>query len=1026
MKNTLYKLLPHAFSIALFLILACVFYSPLFDGYNIEQSDVKQHVGMSKEIVDYRVKHDGAEPLWTNSMFGGMPAYQISVIHANNWVYHLDKTIKLGLPRPIAILFWTMLGFYIFALCLRINPWLAAIGAVAFGFSTINILYIGAGHMSKVNAISYIAPALGGFILTFRGRIFLGAAVFALFFALQVSANHLQMTYYLLFILVFVGVGELVRKIFKKEYKDVAVRSSVLVVAAIIAFLPSLSNLLSTQEYGKYTTRGSSQLTVQPANASSKSIDEKGLNKSYILEYNYGQREILSAAFPNVKGGNMEAMIQSKDFEELKKSDKKFAEAEEIQQEIFQKVYQANQNKLTDKNYSEFVFLTYFGGQSMSGGAFYFGIVMIVFALLGFIFVKDTVRFPFLVLSVLCVFLASNDPEGINGFFIDHFPMYNKFRDSKMILVLIQIIVPAMALLFLNGIFSLREGESKEKDYPFTNDGKRVLGVCSGLSNLYSKDKNYFRALFILLSLLLGIGVVIYVLLWYFMIKNKQIHIENRSHLHGNSTFWLTGALTVFYGICLFYAFPSISGEFWGVKDELIFIDLENLINSGVIALDESLSKFKELIVDFRISRFRQDVGRALLFTIISLGVLYVLIKNFVNQYIALAILLAVICIDHFSISKRYFNNEQVDPSVNMDNETKRIDSYVRLGYLDQIKATKFLEKYEFEELSTIPKALPTRADSSILIKESKSIENFKLQKDEFMANMDKVEFYNNGSTPKTKDMIASFATLNFNTDYRVFSFGNPFNETNTSYFHKSIGGYHGAKLKRFQELIEFYINPEMQRLSREINVNMIAENQMSLPESYPVFNMLNTKYFIFNPSMGAIENVGRNGNAWFVGQIKKVSTADEEMTSIAGLNSKKEAIVNTNEFAHIQSLLSSNYDLDADSEIKMVSYDVNAIVYESNCNIEAPAVFSEIYYPEGWNCYIDGEKTENTFRANYILRGALIPAGQHKIEWKFEPSSFAKASSYSLYGSILLFLMLFGILGMESFKELKTNKTKD
>ena len=145
----------------------------------VEQGDVKQHVGMSKEIVDYRVTHDGQEPLWTNSMFSGMPAYQVSVIHQDNWTYHLDNAMKLGLPRPVAILFWTMLGFYIFALCLKINPWLSIVGAVAFGFSTINILYIGAGHMSKVNAISYIAPAVGGFILAFRGKALLGGAIFA-------------------------------------------------------------------------------------------------------------------------------------------------------------------------------------------------------------------------------------------------------------------------------------------------------------------------------------------------------------------------------------------------------------------------------------------------------------------------------------------------------------------------------------------------------------------------------------------------------------------------------------------------------------------------------------------------------------------------------------------------------------------------------------------------------------------------------------------------------------------------------
>jgi hypothetical protein len=186
MKFDFKKLLPHVIAVAVFLALSMLYFSPVFNGYRLKQSDITQFRGMEKEIADYRMLHN-EEALWTNSMFGGMPAYQISVLHDSNWMSYIDRFLRLGLPGPVGILFVSMLGFYIFALCLRIKPWLGIIGAIAFGFSTITILYLGAGHVTKVKAISYMAPALGGLILAFRGKWLLGSAVFGLFFALNLS-----------------------------------------------------------------------------------------------------------------------------------------------------------------------------------------------------------------------------------------------------------------------------------------------------------------------------------------------------------------------------------------------------------------------------------------------------------------------------------------------------------------------------------------------------------------------------------------------------------------------------------------------------------------------------------------------------------------------------------------------------------------------------------------------------------------------------------------------------------------------
>ena len=214
-KTLLKPILPHAVAVVVFVFFSAVFFSPLFQGYSLKQSDVKQYQGMSKEIKDHLVSND-EDPLWTNSMFGGMPAYQILVHERNNGLYYVDRILKIGLPKMANLLFLVMIGFYIFALCLRVNPWLGIGAAVVYGFCTINILYLGAGHLTKINTIAYIAPALGGLILAFRGKPLLGASVFSLFFGLNLMANHPQMTYYLGLLCVFIGASELIRLLLKK------------------------------------------------------------------------------------------------------------------------------------------------------------------------------------------------------------------------------------------------------------------------------------------------------------------------------------------------------------------------------------------------------------------------------------------------------------------------------------------------------------------------------------------------------------------------------------------------------------------------------------------------------------------------------------------------------------------------------------------------------------------------------------------------------------------------------------------
>ncbi len=907
------KIAPHAIAIVLFIALSSIYFSPLFDGYTLKQSDVKQFQGMSKEIVDYRIQN-GSEPLWTNSMFGGMPAYQVSVTHESNLLVFVDRFLKLGLPIPVGVLFISMLGFYIFALCLRLNPWLSIVGAIAFGFSSFNILYIGAGHMTKVNAVAYMAPALGGMILAFRGRWLIGSIIFALFFGLNLTSNHLQITYYLAILLGAVAIGETIRLLVSKQFIDLGKTLGALTVAGIIGVLPSASNLLTTYEYSKYTTRGATDLTIEPDGKKKEASTQKGLNTDYILEYNYAPGEFLSVFIPNAKGGKDDYIGNNESA--MEKLDSDYAE----------QVAQSSQ---------------YWGGQRFSGGAIYMGAIMFALFLLGLVFVKDSLKWPFLALGFVILFLVGKE-NFMNDLFLNHFPMYNKFRDSKMILVILQVIVPAMALLFIDKL-TKKEG------------------------------------------------------VW------------------GNQKTWLIGTGAILGLLAILYISPSIAGSFLKSEEIKQFSDAAGSVKEADKI--EMINGIKSTLVDARIEIFRADIGRSFLFIALAGLLFFLFFKGKIKPLFVIAGIAVLVLIDQMSISKRYLNNEEGD-----------------MGYLS----------YEEKQTAGLPYA-PENADKFILASEKKSVPNFATLSSSFAQQMKSYNLYESIEDDASLKQLADYSILGLNTDYRVFNFNNPFNETSTSYFHKSIGGYHGAKLKRYQEIIDFYIGNEMQTVNRLISqvkmqklrgldsltidsqekakaiFDTLSVSGMLLPDSTPILNMLNTKYIILDKTKEPVLNNQANGNAWFVSKVILANNANEEMKALKGFDSKNSVVVNGKETSGFANELGKQTKQPTD-KIVLTKYGTNQLTYNSDSKTSLPAVFSEIWYPEGWNCYIDGKKTDKIFRANYILRGAIIPAGKHKIEWKFEPTSYATGESLSLFSSILLLLLFGGI----SFISLRVPRLKE
>lgn len=890
MNNFLKLSWPHAVAILSLVILSSVYFSPLWQGYDLDQNDIVQWRGMSQELSNYRELHK-EEALWSNSMFGGMPAYQVSTKHDANLLRPILLTLRLGLPGAIGTLFLCFLGYYILGLCLRLGPWYSLVGAVAFGLATINILYLGAGHTGKVTAIAFLAPALGGFILAFRGRAYLGGAIFMLFLGLNIAANHLQMTYYLAFLLIAVAIGESVRLILAKQFKALSMSLAVLAVASVVAVLPSASNLMTTYEYSKYTTRGSSDLTLKPKESSN--IEQEGLSGSYILDYNFASGEQWSLLIPNAKGGASAAIAENnKDaIPNAAKGNK-------------------NVNKFKDDLKGT---NSYWGAQRFTGGAFYFGAAIMTLFILAFVGLKDGIKWPFLVVTLLALGLCLKEMTGLNSMFIEKIPMYNKFRDSKMILVLIQVMAAAMGMMFLK---RLVEGE-----IAWGAKGKKVLTV----------------------------------------------------------------AVAVFALVIMFlYLSPSSTGSLIAPQEQEQFDQMAKSAPKEQVAM---IDDYTSALQDVRVEIFKADAKRSLFLVILISGAVLALVyvKNDKLKMAILPIVGVIVLFDGFSVSRRYLNLE------------KEKGAYKKFVTLEE---------------KEIP-VKPSVADFSILDLEKPNVADFDNKSNALEQALTNSGIYYHVKTKGAMKEVANFGALQLNSDFRVARLGNPFNDAETSFFHKSIGGYHGAKLKRMQEVIDFHLAEELDSAIAYLQAGTFD----SLGGTLTVLNMLNTKYYIGNPEQPAFPNKFAMGNAWFVSKVNTTKNSDEEIVALGEINPKMEA---TTQSAFTTQFHAPQNAVDSTASVRMWAYETKVLRYEvNNTSAEAqPVVFSEIYYPEGWICRIDGNEVDAA-RVNYVLRGAMVPAGTHTVEWSFEPKVWEKGTTISYAGSALLFALL-AFAGFMVYKEEK------
>ena len=439
MKN-FNKVIPYIIAIAVFALASIIYFHPVLKGQKLNQSDITQFRGMVKDINDFRADKN-TEPYWTGASFSGMPAYQVSAYYPNDFVRVLDKTLRF-LPRPADYTFLYFLSFFVLMMALKINWRLAILGSLAFGFSTYLIIIFGAGHNAKAHAIAYMPLVLAGVLWVFQKRYILGFLVTGVAMALEIYTNHPQMTYYLGFCLLILGIVEFVNAV-KEKILPVFIKQSIVIIAAVLLGIgANSSRLMAMKEYGDYSTRGKSELTINPDGT--KKEASKGLDKAYITEYSYAKLETFNLFIPRFMGGGTVEKLGD--------------------DSNFYKTIQKKAGRKVADDYSSQV-LTYWGDQTIVEAPAYIGAVIFFLFFLGIFLVKGRLKQWLVAATVFSILMSwGRNFDFLTNFFIDYIPLYNKFRAVSSIQVIAELCVPILAILGLKEFFSstISSGEKQE------------------------------------------------------------------------------------------------------------------------------------------------------------------------------------------------------------------------------------------------------------------------------------------------------------------------------------------------------------------------------------------------------------------------------------------------------------------------------------------------------------------------------------------------------------------------------------
>ncbi len=818
------KLLPDLIAILAFVLLSFAYFFPAdIENRILFQHDTAAGAGAGQEVKEY-YEQTGERSRWTNSLFGGMPMYQIAPSYDSTkslqWV---QKAYQLFLPDYVCLTFMLMLGFYILLRVFGIPVWLAGLGGIMWAFSSYFFILISAGHIWKFITLAYVPPTIAGIVLAYRGKLLWGGILTALFVALQITSNHVQMSYYFFFVILFF-VGAYFEKAWRtKTLPQFFKASAVLIVAALVGIAANVSNLYHTYAYSKETMRGKSEL-VQTGDAAKQT--SSGLDRDYITQWSYGIDETLTLLVPNFKGGASAALSQS-----------------ETAMSKANPMYSSLYGSLTQ----------YFGTQPMTSGPVYVGAFVLFLFVLGCFIVKGPLKWALIGATFFSIVLSwGKNFMPLTDFFIDYVPLYNKFRAVSSILVIAEFTIPLLAIFALKRL--LEEPEILKQE-------KKPLGI----------------------SLLLTAGIA----------------------------------------LLLAIAPGSIGSGYVPAQEAQM---LQNAVNQQMIPANE-LSGILANLGEMRAELVSSDALRSFIIIGIGCSLLWLYASGKLRSSLTIAGITILCLADMWGVNKRYLNDAQFVPhSIRTETFTK------------------------------------TNTDELIL-----------------------------------QDTSLDYRVLNFATS--------TFDDNNTSYWHKSVGGYHPAKLRRYQEMIEHHISPEMQAAYKAIAT---AGGEMDSVDAnkFRVLNMLNTKYFIFPAGQQRqtvpILNPHAYGNAWFVNKVQYVNNANEEIDALDSIIPTETAVVDAR-FKDVLKGATESYK-DSLSSIRLTSYTPNRLTYETNNAQDGIAVFSEIYYPDGWHVTIDGQPAELA-RADYILRTMYVPAGQHTIEMRFDPTSLHVTEGIA-YGALALLVI--------------------
>ena len=818
------KLLPDLIAILAFVLLSFAYFFPAdIENRILFQHDTAAGAGAGQEVKEY-YEQTGERSRWTNSLFGGMPMYQIAPSYDSTkslqWV---QKAYQLFLPDYVCLTFMLMLGFYILLRVFGIPVWLAGLGGIMWAFSSYFFILISAGHIWKFITLAYVPPTIAGIVLAYRGKLLWGGILTALFVALQITSNHVQMSYYFFFVILFF-VGAYFEKAWRtKTLPQFFKASAVLIVAALVGIAANVSNLYHTYTYSKETMRGKSEL-VQTGDAAKQT--SSGLDRDYITQWSYGIDETLTLLVPNFKGGASAALSQS-----------------ETAMSKANPMYSSLYGSLTQ----------YFGTQPMTSGPVYVGAFVLFLFVLGCFIVKGPLKWALIGATFFSIVLSwGKNFMPLTDFFIDNVPLYNKFRAVSSILVIAEFTIPLLAIFALKRL--LEEPEILKQE-------KKPLGI----------------------SLLLTAGIA----------------------------------------LLLAVAPGSIGSGYVPAQEAQM---LQNAVNQQMIPANE-LSGILANLGEMRAELVSSDALRSFIIIGIGCSLLWLYASGKLRSSLTIAGITILCLADMWGVNKRYLNDAQFVPhSIRTETFTK------------------------------------TNTDELIL-----------------------------------QDTSLDYRVLNFATS--------TFDDNNTSYWHKSVGGYHPAKLRRYQEMIEHHISPEMQAAYKAIAT---AGGEMDSVDAnkFRVLNMLNTKYFIFPAGQQRqtvpILNPHAYGNAWFVNKVQYVNNANEEIDALDSIIPTETAVVDAR-FKDVLKGTTESYK-DSLSSIRLTSYAPNRLTYETNNAQDGIAVFSEIYYPDGWHVTIDGQPAELA-RADYILRTMYVPAGQHTIEMRFDPTSLHVTEGIA-YGALALLVI--------------------